>query len=180
MDFFEATINTKYIFSGKILKLRLDEVKLPDGKFSTREIVEHPGAVAIVPIDEDKNVIMVRQYRKPVEEMLLEIPAGKLEVNEDVKICAQRELLEETGYKAKKLIHIMDFYTTPGFSNEKMSLFLAFGLEEAESKADEDEFIKKEKIPIEKAMDMVKNGEIKDAKTMVGLLVSHMFLQGEF
>lgn len=180
MDFFEATVNTQYIFSGKILKLRLDEVELPDGKYSTREIVEHPGAVAIIPIDEDKNVIMVRQYRKPVEEVLLEIPAGKLEANEDVHTCAQRELLEETGYKAEKMIHIMEFYTTPGFSNEKMSLFLALGLEAAESKADEDEFIKREKIPLDKAIEMIKNGEIKDAKTIVGLLLSHLFLQGEF
>lgn len=179
MDFSETTINTKQIFSGKILKLRLDEVKLPNGKHSTREIVEHPGAVAIVPLDDDRNVIMVRQYRKPVEEVLLEIPAGKLEKNEDINLCAQRELLEETGYKAKNLIHIMDFYTSPGFSNEKMALFIAAGLEESVGRPDEDEIIKKERIPLEKALDMVKNGEIKDAKTIVGLLVSQFYFQGD-
>ncbi|MCG0275001.1 MAG: NUDIX hydrolase [Thermosediminibacteraceae bacterium] len=180
MDFFEATINTKNIFSGKILKLRVDEVKLPNGKVSTREIVEHPGAVAIVPIDDDENVIMIKQYRKPVEEVLLEIPAGKLEKNEDIKTCAQRELLEETGFKAEKLLHIIDFYTTPGFSNEKMSLFLGQNLKKAQGKADEDEFIKIEKIPLSKALKMVHNGEIKDAKTIVGLFITYMYLKGEF
>ncbi|TYP54256.1 NUDIX domain-containing protein [Thermosediminibacter litoriperuensis] len=180
MDFFEVTINSKNIYSGKILKLRLDEVKLPNGKTSTREIVEHPGAVAIVAIDDDGSVLMVRQYRKPVEEELLEIPAGKLEDNEDVRACAQRELIEETGYRAENLVHIIDFYTSPGFSNEKMSLFIGRNLKKAAGKADEDEYIKMEKIPFEQAVKMAYSGELKDAKTIVGLFLAYSYLRGEF
>lgn len=120
----EVTVNTNKIFEGKIINLRVDEVKLPNGKVTTREIVEHPGGVSIVAVNEEGKILLVKQYRKPAEESLLEIPAGKLEKGEDPLICAKRELLEETGYEASFIKHLITFYTTPGFSNEKCTCIL--------------------------------------------------------
>src|SRR5665647_1488313 len=129
MDFEEKTVSSREIFQGKIVKLRVDTVVLPDSRQSTREVVEHAGAVAIVALDENRNIIMVRQYRKPVEEVLLEIPAGTLEANEDPLLCAQRELQEETGFTAEHWQKILAYYSAPGFCNERLHLYLASGLQ---------------------------------------------------
>lgn len=179
MDFEETTINSKTIYTGKILNLRVDEVKLPDGKISSREIVEHSGAVAIVAVNKKDEVLMVKQYRKPVESVLLEIPAGKLEKGESKEACAQRELMEETGYFANDLKYIMDFYTTPGFSNELMHLFFAKNLVARKKEADFDENLILETIPIKQAISKIKTGEIKDGKTIVGLLLAYHFMEGD-
>ncbi|WP_034429000.1 NUDIX hydrolase, partial [Caldisalinibacter kiritimatiensis] len=122
MTFEEKTMKSEKIYEGKILNLRIDTVELPDKKYTKREIVEHPRAVAIVPITAKGEIILVKQYRKPVEKELLEIPAGKLEVGEEPKTCAIRELKEETGVTANKLTYLFEFFTSPGFSNEKMYL----------------------------------------------------------
>lgn len=179
MQFYENTIDSRLIYSGKILNLRLDKVKLPNGKTSSREIVEHPGAVAVVALNEKKEVLMVKQFRKPVEEELLEIPAGKLEKGERPEICAQRELMEETGFFAGSLRYITAFYTSPGFSSEKMYLYLARDLENKKKLADEDEFIELKVIPIEQALKKIYHGEIKDAKTISGLLLVYNILKLE-
>ncbi|MDK2799634.1 MAG: ADP-ribose pyrophosphatase [Clostridiales bacterium] len=177
MDFQEITIESEKIFSGKILNLRVDTVKLPNGNTSKREVVEHLGAVGVIPITEDRKVIMVRQFRKPVEEICLEIPAGKLNAGEDPYLCGVRELEEETGYKASKMQSLGSFYTTPGFSNEILHLYMATGLSKGEVKLDEDEFVEMQTIPLEQLFEMVMKGEIKDAKSIIAILKAYQLLK---
>lgn len=168
----EKKIASQPIFSGKILNVRLDRVLLPDGQEGTREVVDHPGAVAVVPVTATGEVILVRQYRYPVEEILLEIPAGKLDRGENPEACALRELEEETGFVAKRLEKLTSFYTAPGFSNEIIHLYLASELEPAAQKLDGDEFIQVEFYQPEKVRQLLSDKVIKDAKTMVGLLLA--------
>lgn len=169
----EKTLESKVIFKGKILNLREDEVLLANGNKSSRLIVEHPGAVSIVPVNQNKEIIMVEQFRKPVEQILLEIPAGKLEKGEDPDCCARRELREETGYEAGKIEKLSTFYTTPGFSDEIMHLYIATGLTFFEVCPDEDELVRTKIVPLVEAVEMVARGEIKDAKTIVGILLAN-------
>src|SRR5690625_4619812 len=131
---YEKTIQTKSIFNGKIINVQVDKVELPDGNFSTREIVKHPGAVAIIPITDDGKIIFVEQYRKPLERPLIEIPAGKIEVNEAPKITAVRELEEETGYTTDVLEHITSFYTSPGFADEIIHIYYTEQLTRSEER----------------------------------------------
>jgi ADP-ribose pyrophosphatase len=166
---FEKTISSDRIFEGKIINLRVDQVQLPDGKTATREIVEHPGAVVILAITANSELILVRQYRKPVNKELLELPAGKLTPGEDPLACARRELLEETGYQAGHLELISRYYTTPGFSDEVMYFYLATDLKEFKSCPDEDEFIEVERVDLFKARELVRSGQIEDAKTIIGV-----------
>lgn len=165
--FEEVTIESKYIYKGKILNLRVDQVQLENGRTSSREIIEHNGAVAIVAVD-GEDLIMVRQYRKAIEGELLEIPAGKLE-DEDPLECAKRELKEETGYSADEWQYVCDFYSTPGFSNERMFLYYATDLKKGEMDPDEDELIKVERVKLRDALEMLKRGQFKDAKTIIGV-----------
>jgi len=168
----EKTIHSEMIFQGKMINLRVDTVQLPDEKVATREIIEHPGAVAIIPITSDNKIIMVRQYRKPVEDFLLEIPAGKLEYNEKTELCARRELEEETGYSAERMEYLFSFYSTPGFSNEIMHLFIAQKLIQGETKPDEDEYLSIECYSLNELLEMIFNGRIKDSKTIIGILAA--------
>lgn len=165
----EKTINSKKIFSGRILKINLLKVKLPDGKTSAREIVYHPGAAAIVPVLPDNRVIFVRQYRKPVEKILLEIPAGTLAPKEKPVECAKRELIEETGYKAGKIKKILEFYTAPGYTSEKIHIFLAEKLSHVGSDNEPDEFIKTAILTGKQIKDLYRKGRIKDSKTLIAL-----------
>lgn len=174
MNLNEKTIDSKLIYHGKIINFRVDKVILPNGNISTREIVEHPGAVAIVALNEKKEVLMVYQYRKATEKIMLEIPAGKLEKGEDISESAQRELMEETGYYAKNLKYITSFYTSPGFSNEYMHLFWGEDLIKEKLETDEDEFLKLCYIPIDEAIKKIKKGQIKDSKTITGLLLYYL------
>jgi len=176
MTFEEKTMKSERIYEGKIINLRIDTVELPDKKYSKREIVEHPGAVGIIPITEDGYMILVKQYRKSVEKFLLEIPAGKIEINEEPKETGIRELAEETGYKANKMEYVCEFYTSPGFSNEKIYLFLATDLEEGEVKPESDEYINVEKYKVEDLIDMVIRGEINDGKTIVAILYAQKYI----
>jgi len=176
MIYEEKTMKTEKIYEGKILSLRIDTVELPDKKYSKREIIEHPGAVAIVPITEEGEVVFVKQFRKAVESVLLEIPAGKLEVGEEPLNCAIRELKEETGYTSNDLKCIAEFYTSPGFSNEKLYLFLAKGIEAGESEPECDEYIDILKIKVEKLLEMINSGEIVDSKTLIGILMAKDYL----
>ncbi len=179
MNFEEKTMKTEHIYKGKLLNLRIDTVELPDKKYSKREIVEHPGAVAIVPITEENEIILVKQYRKAVESHLLEIPAGKIEINEEPRETAIRELKEETGVTAKKIEYIFEFYTSPGFSNEKMYLFVATELCEGSMELDNDEYIEVTKIEMNELINMIKKGQILDSKTIIGVYVAQKFLENK-
>ncbi|HZK10953.1 MAG TPA: NUDIX hydrolase [Atribacterota bacterium] len=168
--FREKTLSSTYIFRGKIINLRQDKVKLPDGRETIREIVEHPGAVVVLALTNDNKIVMIRQFRKPADEVLWELPAGKIEPGEDLKNCALRELEEETGYYPRKIKKLITFFSTPGFCNEKLTLFLAEDLEKRNKNEDADEFIEVELIKPNKALKLVQKNIIKDAKTIIGIL----------
>lgn len=166
----EETIETKTIFNGKIVKLREDQVILSNGNKATREVVEHNGAVAVLPINEDGDLFLVKQFRKPVEQEILELPAGKLEVGEDPQDCAIRELEEEIGYRAGDIKKLTSFYTSPGFSNEIIHIFVASDLKKTQINRDDDELMDILEMSFEKVKNMIYNGKIIDAKTIVGIL----------
>lgn len=179
MELTEKTLSSQMIYRGKILNLRVDQVELPNGKQTSREVVEHAGAVAVVPLTGENEVLLVRQYRHPAAEVLLEVPAGKLEKGEDPGLCAVRELREETGYRAGEMRLLFSFFTTPGFSSEKMYLYLARDLEYLGESPDDDEFIDLRRTPLESALDMVSRGEICDAKSIAGILAAKRELDAE-
>lgn len=170
--FEEKTIHSNRIYEGKIINLKVDDVNLPNGKTSKRELIEHPGAVAVIAITPENKIIMVEQYRKALERSLVEIPAGKLEKGEAPEFTAMRELEEETGYTADKLELIQSFSTSPGFADEVVHLYYAVGLKRSTSEAalDEDEFVELMEVTLEEAEDMVKNQRIYDAKTAFAVL----------
>lgn len=172
IDLYEKPVSSNRLFEGKIINLRRDEVLLPNGRTATREVVEHPGAVAVVPITKTGQVILVRQFRHPIGQIILEVPAGKLDRNEKPEDCALRELAEETGFVANKLRKLTSMYTTPGFSNEVIHLYLAEDLVESDQRPDEDEFIKTEQYTPEQIRQMIKSGEICDAKSLVALCLA--------
>ncbi|MDQ0287711.1 ADP-ribose pyrophosphatase [Desulfofundulus luciae] len=175
----EKKLDSRVVYRGKILNLRVDTVLLPDGRTGTREVVEYAGAVAIVALNEKKEVFLVRQYRYPVGKELLEIPAGKIENGEEPLQCAQRELAEETGLRAKRWQPLCSFYSTPGFTSEKMHLFLARDLSQEGRHPDEDEFVQVVKVSLDEALAMLWRGEICDAKSTVGLLTTYYLLARE-
>ena len=174
-NFEEKTIHTKKIFEGSIIDLQVDEVSLPNGKVSKREIVKHPGAVAIIAITEDKKIVLVKQYRKPLEKHLIEIPAGKIDNNEQPLVAAIRELEEETGYTTKELSFVTSFYTSPGFANELVHIYITDTLEKLETPVagDENEFIEIIEVTLDEAKRYVEDEEIHDAKTNYAILYLH-------
>jgi ADP-ribose pyrophosphatase len=179
MNLEEKTISKKHIYQGNIIKVESLKVSLPDGRVATRDLVLHSGASAVIPLSKNDELYMVRQYRKAIEKESLEIPAGKLDKDEDPKLCAERELKEETGLSANHITHLISFNSTPGFSNEVLHLYAATGLNEGESNADEDEFITTERIPVRVLSDMVFRGEITDAKTIIGILLAEKIIKGD-
>ncbi|KXH82067.1 NUDIX hydrolase [Sporosarcina sp. HYO08] len=168
----EKTIIGETLYEGKIITLRVEEVELPDGGHAKRELIKHPGAVAIVAVTEDHKLVLVEQYRKALERTMIEIPAGKIEANEEPAITAIRELEEETGYGARDFTYIQSFATSPGFADEIIHLYLAQGLYSVEQPAegDEDEFIGLLEVTVEEAEKMMETGEIFDAKTAFAVL----------
>lgn len=175
----EKTKSRKHIYKGNIIAVEMATVELPDGREATRDIVLHPGAAVIIPVDKSGNIYMVRQYRKPIERTTLELPAGKLDQGEAPELCAKRELREETGLSASDIRHLISIHTTPGFCNEVIHVYLATGLYEGESNADDDEFISTEKVPAGRLIEMVLNHEITDAKSIIGILLAEKYLRGE-
>ncbi len=169
MDLTEKTINRQEIYAGKIVTLRVDTVILPDGHEGQREVVEHSGAVAIIALPNDKDIILVRQYRKAVEQVLLEIPAGTLERNEEPLECARRELEEETGLKAERWQKILAYYSAPGFTNECLHIYMATGLTAGENKPDHDEFVETVTMSLDEAYQSIFTGQIADGKSIIGI-----------
>jgi len=164
-------IKSENILKGRVFTIRRDTLKTPDGREAKFEIVEHGGSVIIVPIDSDGNMLFVRQYRHAAGKDLLELPAGTREGNEPYDVCAAREIREETGMEAGALKKVGEFYLAPGYSTEFMGVFLATYLKLNPLKADDDEFLSVEKIPVKEAFAMAERGEMPDAKTLAALLV---------
>lgn len=179
MELMEKTVESKTLFEGHIVTLKLDRAQLPNGSLASREVVEHPGGVAVLPLDAEGCVIMVRQYRYPLHNILLELPAGKLEKGEDHRVCGIRELQEEVGITADEVIYLGGLYLSPGYSNEVLHLYLARGLHQGECHPDEDEFLEIERVPFDKLLDMVMRDEIHDAKTVAAVLKTKVFLERE-
>jgi ADP-ribose pyrophosphatase len=161
---------SRKIFSGKVVRLAVHEIRLPDGSVAVRELIEHPGAVAIVAMDDEQNVLLVRQFRIGANRTLHEIPAGLLEADETPEACAVRELREETGYQPGALETLGGFYTAAGYTTEYIHLFLARDLSYAPLAQDHDEFIEIVKLPLTEALRQIETGEIVDSKTIIGLL----------
>lgn len=177
MELFEKQVASKRIFDGKVVKLFVDDIELPNGKGAFREVVRHPGAVCVIPITDDGEVIMVKQFRYPFSSVLLEIPAGKLEPNEDPFDAVKRELEEESGVVAENIEFIGMTYTTVAFTDEKIYTYMATGLTFKESHPDEDEFLEVVKFPLDTLVNMVMSGEIKDSKTQVAILKAEKLLK---
>ena len=173
-------VSTRRGYSGRVINLDLDTVRFPDGTQGELEIVRHPGASAIVPFlsdptGPDPQLLLIRQYRYAALEFLYEIPAGRLEPGEAPELCARRELQEETGCTAAHLEHMHTMFTTPGFTDEKIHLFLAYDLTRGVAQTEADEFISVEIVPLSKALDMIREGVINDAKTALGILYAAGF-----
>lgn len=176
-------IRSRRAYTGKVISLDVDEVQFPDGSVGELEMIRHPGASAIVPFlsdpaGDDPQVLLIRQYRYAAEGYLFEIPAGRLNPGEDPERCAVRELKEETGCSAARVEHVFTMYTTPGFTDEKIHVFVATGLESGESKHEADEFLDLHPMPLSRALQMIEAGEIQDAKTALGLLFTAGFRAG--
>ena len=169
MELTEKTLHSETIFEGKVITVKKLSVRLPDGKEGYREIVEHNGGVCIAPLTEDNKLIFVRQFRAPYQEETLEIPAGKLEKGEDHSEAWKRELKEETGCTARKYEYLGITYPTPGYCGEKLYLYLAKELTKSSQDLDDDEFLNVVPIKVEKVKEMLKSGEIHDAKTLIAL-----------
>lgn len=176
MDFTERRIDGKTVYEGVIVDVTLDNAELIDGKRVKREVVHHPGGVTVLPVDSDGSCYCVRQFRYPFGRMMLEAPAGKLECGEDHLECAVRELSEETGLTADKLIYLGENCTSPGYSTEVLHIYLALGLHEGESHPDEGELLNVEKHHIDELYKLVMDGEIKDGKTIIAVLKARNIL----
>lgn len=172
-------VSSKKVFDGKIIDVFHDEITLPDGKTALREVVKRGNAAAIVPVDKDGNIIFVKQYRHPAGDVVLEIPAGVTEPEEDPLICAKRELEEETSFKTDDITFIAKMYSAIGFCSEQIYIYLAKNLEKGHFNLDEDEFIEVEAYSLDDAVKMIFDGRIIDSKTMVGILAYKEMLRSE-
>jgi ADP-ribose pyrophosphatase len=174
----ERVLESRRPYEGRIMAVRVDRVAMPDGREATREIVEHAPVVAVVPVDENGDVVMVKQYRLATGDVMLEIPAGLVDEGEEIEAAAQRELQEEIGYRAGHLERLASFFVSPGFCTEFIHVFLALGLEESALDGDEDEDIVVERVPLATAVKLVEEGAIRDAKSIVGIVMARERLAG--
>lgn len=170
MDFSEKTLTQSYRFEGRIMKARVDTVELPNGKTAEREVCEHVGGVGVLPVDEDGNVVLVRQYRYPYGVTMLEIPAGKIDHGPEGHLeCGVRELREETGYTADRMTYMGEVYPSPGFLTEVLHLYCATGLHRGACEPDEDEFVETVHMPARELEARIGRGEIRDGKTIAAM-----------
>ncbi|MFA5657976.1 MAG: NUDIX hydrolase [Oscillospiraceae bacterium] len=176
MHLYERTLDCEIIHKGKIINVTRDTVELENGKTALREVVHHSGGVCVLPLTDENDVIFVRQFRYPFNDVLLEIPAGKLNEGEDPFECGKRELKEETGAVAAEYIFLGVMYPTTAYLTEKIHIYLAKGLDFSEQWLDEDEFLDVVRIPFERAVEMVLNNEIPDAKTQIAILKARLIL----
>lgn len=167
----EVGLSKETMYDGKLLKVVKELVRLPDGKERPREIVVHPGAVALVVVDSQDRLIMVRQYRRAADKVLLEIPAGTREKGEDAEACARREVQEETGYKAGTVVRLGGFFSAPGFCTEFLDCYLLTDLTESQAQGDDDENIELERLTYDEAVAAMSSGDIQDAKSIAGILM---------
>ena len=174
----EKTIKSETVYEGTFLTLKRDKIILPNGKTRNREWIKHPGAVCCVPILPNGEIVLIRQYRYAAKEAMIEIPAGKLDINEIPEKCAIRELEEEIGYEANKLTFLAIIHPAVGFTNEKMWLYLAEDLIETKQSLDADEFLEPIPTKLDDAVKMVWNGQITDVKTIIGILWAQRMLLG--
>ena len=170
-------LNSKMIYQGKVFGVRRDEVEEPNGLLATREVITHPGSVVVLPVLEDGRIVMIRQYRHATRQYLWELVAGRIDGGEAVKKAAARELLEETGYRAKRYSVFLDVFPTPGFLEERMYIVLAEGLTEGKAQPEEDEKIQVRLFAAKELKQMMQRGRIRDAKTIAGLLYYFTFLR---
>ena len=177
MGFTEKTTESNVVYNGIIVRVKRDIAELHNGKHVRREVVEHPGGVGIVAIDAENNVIAVKQYRYPMGEELLEIPAGKMEYGEAHYDCAVRELGEETGYTAGEMVYLGATYPSPGYCQETLHIYLALNLTPGKMHLDDDEFLNVEKVPLQDFVDRIMRNEICDGKTIIGVLKAGEYLK---
>ncbi len=175
----ERLIGSRRVFEGRLISVRVDEVELADGTRTTREVVSHPGAVAVVPMLEDGRVVMIRQYRHAAGRVLWELPAGTLEEGEGPEECARRELAEEVGYEAGKLRLLFSTYLSPGYSSELIHVFVASELRETPARAESEERIETVRLSLEEAMAMIERGEVQNAAAICGLLAAARWWRDE-
>ena len=169
MDLKETLLDSAVVYDGDFIKVLKDNVRLPDGSISTREHITHPGAVAVLAILDNGNLVMERQFRYPPQREFIELPAGKIDPGEDILVTAQRELLEETGYVAAEWTHLTTVWPCIGYSNERMEYFLARGLTHQGSQLDDGEFLEVFELSLADAIDWIKQGKINESKTILGL-----------
>lgn len=179
MVFEEKTISSERIYEGRILNLRKDKVHVRDNKTSYREIVEHNGGVALAAVTKEGKMVMVRQYRKAADKAILEVPAGKIEKDEDHRLTAERELQEETGYTAGKMEYITSFYSSIGYSTEVIYLYLASDLTPGDTNFDDNEAIDILEYSLPELRKMIFSGEIEDAKTICAILLAESIMEKE-
>lgn len=175
-----STLSSSRVYTGRVINLDVDRVRFPDGSEGELEMVRHPGASAVVPflsdpLGDDPQILMIRQYRYAADGFIHEIPAGRLEPGEEPEACAARELREETGCTAQRMDRLFTMYTTPGFTDERIHLFMATGLTAGEAAREADEFVELVPMPLSRALAMLERGEIQDAKTALGLLYAAGF-----
>ena len=179
-----SRISSRRVYEGKVINVDRDTVSFPDGSIGELEMVRHPGASAVVPFltdprGDDPQILLIKQYRYAAEDFIYEIPAGKLEGDEDPAVCASRELQEETGCTAERIEHVYSFYTTPGFTDERIHAFMATGLTRGDMKHEKDEFMSLETVTLSRALELIKKGELRDAKTALAILYVAGFRLGQ-
>ncbi|MGA9665361.1 MAG: NUDIX hydrolase [Gallionella sp.] len=178
MKLTETRLDSELMYEGNFLRVNKDKVRLPDGKITSREYITHPGAVAVLALLDNGNLVMERQFRYPLQREFIELPAGKIDHGEDILDCAKRELLEETGYAASEWVHLTTAWPCIGYADERMEYFLARGLTQRGHNLDDGEFLEVFELSLADALEWIKSGKINDSKTLVGLFWLEKYLRG--